>query len=104
MRLELSCGEASPSKEEGRCEIVPDRIAEKIRKVQAIPRRFAYMPRKSRAGIGALFDNRTVTALDPNSVCGEIQRSSNHRPAFETPFEVSQRPLMPKAGDAPDIP
>jgi hypothetical protein len=29
------------------------------------------MPRKSRARIGALFDDRTVTALDPNSVCGE---------------------------------
>src|ERR1700680_2897798 len=32
MRFELSRREARPSKEEGRCEIVPDRIAEKLRK------------------------------------------------------------------------
>jgi hypothetical protein len=29
------------------------------------------MPRKSRARIGALFDDPAVTALDPNSVFGE---------------------------------
>ena len=71
MSLQLSRGEARPSKEKGRCEIVPERVAEKIGQVQAIPRRFTYMPRKSRTRIGALFDDRTVTALDPNSVCGE---------------------------------
>jgi hypothetical protein len=31
MSLKLSRGEARPSKEEGRCEIVPERVAEKIR-------------------------------------------------------------------------
>src|SRR6202022_4911334 len=71
MSLELSRGEARPSKEEGRCQIVPERVAEKIGQVQASPGRFAYMPRKSRARIGALFDDRTVTAFDPNQIRGE---------------------------------
>src|SRR2546423_14631416 len=58
MCLELSRRETHPSKEEGRCQIVPYRVAEKIGQVQPIPRRFAYMPRKSRARIGPLFDDR----------------------------------------------
>jgi hypothetical protein len=39
--------------------------------VQAIPWGFAYVPRKSRARIGALFDDGTVTSFDPNQIRGE---------------------------------
>src|SRR3984957_6437824 len=68
VRLELTRGEARPGKEEGRCQIVPDRVAEKVGQVEAIPGLFAHMPRKGRARIGALFDDRAVTAFDPNPI------------------------------------
>jgi len=71
MRRELSPRETPPREQERRGEIVPYCVAEKIRQVQPIPGRFADMPRKRRARIGPLFDDRTVTAFDPHPVRGE---------------------------------
>src|SRR5882672_3080340 len=71
VRLELTRDEARPSKEEGRRQIVPARVAEKVGQVEAIPGCFAHMPRKGRAWIGTLFDDRAVTAFDPHPIRGE---------------------------------